>query len=105
MCTRALLQPSGVPLCYTFLNQGLIGWQITIHALQLSGKGGLEHRSGGGGHWVPTVVQDGGAEVIHFKGKINNTINPCRGHCRGGEGRIHAGCWMPVSCGTDILIC
>lgn len=33
-------------------------------------------------------MQVGGAEVIHFKAKINDTINSCLGHCSGGQGRI-----------------
>lgn len=54
----------------------------------------------GGGHWAAALVQVGGAEVIHFKGKINDTINPCLGHCRGGRGRIHTRCWLPRACST-----
>lgn len=45
------------------------------------------------GHQAATLAQVGGAEVIHFKGKINDTINPCLGHCRGGRGRTHTRCW------------
>lgn len=54
----------------------------------------------GGGHWAAALAQVGGAEVIHFKGKINDTINPCLGHCRGGRGRIHTRCWLPRACST-----
>lgn len=50
--------------------------------------------------WATAMAQVGGAEVIHFKGKINDTINPCLGHCRGGQGRIHTRCWLPGACGT-----
>lgn len=42
--------------------------------------------------WAATLPQVGGAEVIHFKGMINDTINPCLGHCRGGQGRSHTSC-------------
>lgn len=59
---------------------------------------GWDRRGGGGGgedagHQAATLAQVGGAEVIHFKGKINDTINPCLGHCRGGRGRTHTRCW------------
>lgn len=51
--------------------------------------GGAEE--GPGNH----CVQVGGAEVIHFKGKINDTINTRLGHCRGGRGTIYTQCWQP----------
>lgn len=56
---------------------------------------GPQGGGGGGdaGHQAATLAQVGGAEVIHFKGKINDTINPCLGHCRGGRGRTHTRCW------------
>lgn len=78
----------------------------TIVPLQLSRRGGKgwewEGRglSAGMRDWAAALAQVGGAEVIHFKGKINDTINPRLGHCRGGQARIHTRCWLPGACST-----
>lgn len=74
-----------------------IGWHTYYPSITAEwvGRG---CRSTRGRDWAATLVHVGGAEVIHFKGKINDAINPCLGHCSGGQGRIHTCCWLPGTC-------
>lgn len=57
--------------------------------------------------WAATLALVGGAEVIHFKGMIDDTNNSFLALYRGGRGRIHTCCWLPGACSTraqDLLI-
>lgn len=94
----AFLLASDIPLCQVVPSQEWIGWQTHYPSVTAEwiGRGW----NAGGRDWAATLAQVGGAEVIHFKGKINDTINPCLGHCRGGQGRIHTRCWLPRACST-----
>lgn len=47
------------------------------------------------GDWAATLALVGGAEVIHFKGLIDDAINSFLAHNIGGWGRIHTCCWLP----------
>lgn len=79
-----------VPLCTAQPSPGWIGRQSHSWCIQPSAY------EGGAGEGLGShSVHVGGAEVIHFGGKINDTINTRLGHCSGGQGTIYAHCWQP----------
>lgn len=77
---------------------GWIRWQC--HSLCIQPKCMREEQGRVSSH----SVQVGGAEVIHFKGKINDTINTRLGHCGVGQGTIYTHCWQPDPCAC-LLLC
>lgn len=105
VCTGKSI-PAGLwyPMCHAVPSRGWIGWQTHYPSVTAEWVGVGEWLGTGQPLWCRLEV----LKSFILKGKINDTINPCLGHCRGGQGRIHTRCWLPSACSThawNLLIC
>lgn len=81
MYWQELLLASDIQPCQSVPRQGWIAWQTLYPSVTAEWTG--RRWSAGMKDWATTLTQVVGAEVIHFKGVFNDTINPCLGRCRG----------------------